>query len=67
MIRSRHTAALAAAFASFATLAAPSAQAEDLLIRNATVHTGAAGAAPQTGTDILVKDSKIAEIGRAHV
>ena len=64
MIRPRHTAALAAAFASFASLAAPSAQAEDLLIRNATVHTGVAGAAPQTGTDLLVKDGKIAAIGK---
>ena len=36
-----------------------------LLIRNATVHTGAAGAAPQTGTDVLVQDGKIAALGKA--
>jgi glucosyl-3-phosphoglycerate synthase len=63
VIRALSFAALAAALASFT---APEALAADaLLIRNATVHTGAAGAAPQTGTDVLVQDGKIAALGKA--
>ncbi|MFM7707126.1 MAG: amidohydrolase, partial [Gammaproteobacteria bacterium] len=73
MIRSHRTAAFVAALfplaalvplASLATFAASTAQAEDLLIRNATVHTGVAGATPQAGTDVLVKDGRIAAIGK---
>lgn len=35
-----------------------------LLIRNATVHTGVAGAAPASGTDVLVQDGRIAALGK---
>jgi hypothetical protein len=35
-----------------------------LLIRNATVHTGVAGAVPAAGTDVLVQDGRIAALGR---
>jgi len=64
VIRPRSIAAHVVALAAFAALTLPAARADDLLIRNATVHTGAAGAAPQAGTDILVKDGKIAAIGK---
>jgi hypothetical protein len=52
-------AALAAAWPGAAS-AAPAA----LLIRNATVHTLADGAAPLEATDLLVQDGRIAAIGR---
>lgn len=64
MIRSHSTAALVAALATLATIVAPTAQAEDVLIRNATVHTGVAGAAPSPGTDVLVRGGKIAALGK---
>ncbi|NBU25996.1 MAG: amidohydrolase [Gammaproteobacteria bacterium] len=63
-IAARSVAARVVALAALAAIAFPAARADDLLIRNATVHTGAAGAAPQAGTDILVKDGKIAAIGK---
>lgn len=64
MIRSRNTAAVVAALASIMTLTASTGRAEDLLIRNATVHTGVAGAAPAAGTDVLVQGGRIAAIGK---
>ena len=65
MIRALYIAALAATLAS---LTAPVALAADaLLIRNATVHTGAAGAAPQAGTDVLVQGGKITALGKGLV
>ena len=65
MIRALSIAALAATLAS---LTAPVALAADaLLIRNATVHTGAAGAAPQAGTDVLVQGGKITALGKGLV
>lgn len=64
MKRSHSTAALVAALATLATIVAPTAQAEDVLIRNATVHTGVAGASPAAGTDVLVQDGRIAAIGK---
>lgn len=65
MIRALSIAALAATLAS---LTAPVALAADaLLIRNATVHTGAAGAAPQAATDVLVQGGKITALGKGLV
>jgi len=65
VIRALSIAALAATLAS---LTAPVALAADaLLIRNATVHTGAAGAAPQAGTDVLVQGGKITALGKGLV
>ena len=65
MIRALSIAALAATLTS---LTAPVALAADaLLIRNATVHTGAAGAAPQAGTDVLVQGGKITALGKGLV
>jgi hypothetical protein len=65
VIRALYIAALAATLAS---LTAPVALAADaLLIRNATVHTGAAGAAPQAGTDVLVQGGKITALGKGLV
>ncbi len=61
-LRVRCAAALALTVAALAAPAAPAAEA--LLIRNATVHTGAAGAAPQAGTDVLVQGGRIAAIGK---
>ena len=65
MIRSQLTAAVVAALA---TLGAAAAQADEaLLIRNATVHTGVIGAAPQAGTDVLVQSGKISALGKGLV
>jgi hypothetical protein len=65
VIRALSIAALAATLAS---LTAPVALAADaLLIRNATVHTGAAGAAPQAATDVLVQGGKITALGKGLV
>ena len=65
MIRSQLTAAVVAALA---TLGAAAAQADEaLLIRNATVHTGVTGAAPQAGTDVLVQGGKISALGKGLV
>ena len=65
MIRSQLTAAVVAALA---TLGAAAAQADEaLLIRNATVHTGVTGAAPQAGTDVLVQSGKISALGKGLV
>ena len=68
MIRSQLTAAVVAALAALATLGAAAAQADEaLLIRNATVHTGVTGAAPQAGTDVLVQGGKISALGKGLV
>ena len=68
MIRSQLTAAVVAALAALATLGAAAAQADEaLLIRNATVHTGVTGAAPQAGTDVLVQGGKISALGTGLV
>ena len=68
MIRSQLTAAVVAALAALATLGAAAAQADEaLLIRNATVHTGVIGAAPQAGTDVLVQGGKISALGKGLV
>ncbi len=68
MIRSQLTAAVVAALAALATLGAAAAQADEaLLIRNATVHTGVIGAAPQAGTDVLVQSGKISALGKGLV
>ncbi|MFN7270824.1 MAG: amidohydrolase family protein [Gammaproteobacteria bacterium] len=73
MIRPNLAATLVAAVATLATFAAPTARADDaaaggertaLLIRNATVHTGVAGAAPSPGTDVLMQGGRIAAIGK---
>jgi hypothetical protein len=65
VIRSQLTAAVVAALA---TLGAAAAQADEaLLIRNATVHTGVIGAAPQAGTDVLVQSGKISALGKGLV
>jgi hypothetical protein len=65
MIRSQSTAAVIAALATLATLVAPATQADEaLLIRNATVHTGITGAAPQAATDVLVQGGKITALGK---
>jgi hypothetical protein len=68
VIRSQLTAAVVAALAALATLGAAAAQADEaLLIRNATVHTGVIGAAPQAGTDVLVQSGKISALGKGLV
>ena len=68
MIRSQLTAAVVAALAALATLGAAAAQADEaLLIRNATVHTGVIGAAPQASTDVLVQSGKISALGKGLV
>ena len=68
MIRSQLTAAVVAALAALATLGAAAAQADEaLLIRNATVHTGVTGAAPQAGTDVLVQGGKMSALGKGLV
>ena len=68
MIRSQLTAAVVAALAALATLGAAAAQADEaLLIRNATVHTGVTGAAPQASTDVLVQGGKISALGKGLV
>ncbi|MCE2872974.1 MAG: amidohydrolase family protein [Xanthomonadales bacterium] len=65
MIRSQSTAVVIAALATLATLVAPVTQADEaLLIRNATVHTGVTGAAPQAATDVLVQGGKITALGK---
>ena len=65
MIRSQSTAVVIAALATLATLVAPATQADEaLLIRNATVHTGVTGAAPQAATDVLVQGGKITALGK---
>lgn len=46
-------------------LAAGSAPAQDLLIRNATVHTADAASGTLRGADVLVRGGRIAAVGRA--
>ena len=62
----RQTRALLAALAaSCMTLTLASAAGDSFLLRNATVHTMSPDAAgPLSATDVLVRDGRIAEIGR---